>query len=334
MLQTFVSSGPEAFYRRHLLGEPQPDKDYFVTGALVEQWLIYGLDYVKSSESEFLFGTAPAVSTGKLGTFCTTYLSALEAYGLEDEQRAFDIAYETAEYSYPKERVRAELEKPMVAKHLEERREALASGKRYVPLDIQTHAAQIVQAALNDPLIGRELQEITRGVRSQSPDNDLTGVFYQREYRWSTFIEVQGKTMRVPLCIHPDLVLVQDSAARIIDIKTTSKPVRSFAEAYRRYGYFRQMGMYHQGVSHWIADQDWDGHPPYVEHPEFMVIPKLSGDRPLMFVMSDDDLTYAYGEYIAVVEQIYEHHLCGQWTVPLEYHYHNAITLREFPLPR
>lgn len=333
MLNTFALEGPDAFYRVHLLGERQPERSYFTLGSLVELWLVNGLEASLQS-GNFYFGTAPAPSGGKIETFCTTYLNYLSTvdYNDDEEQRAFEIAYRAAEYSYSESRVRQELEKPAVAQYLKERLQALRDGKSYVPPDMIRQAKMIVDAAVDDPILG----PLARLFRERDRNPDGLKIEFQRELRWQNTIpswEDPSQHVRQPLIGHPDIVITRDEhRIQCIDIKTTSKHPLVFARAYRTYRYYVQLAMYYDGLAYEETDAAPD-RPVVVELPQFMVLPKTAGQRPMLYQMDGCDIDHGLAESQAVASRILQHHADKQWDMPLEYQRQGVLTLREFPYP-
>jgi hypothetical protein len=57
-----------------------------------------------------------------------------------------------------------------------------------------------------------------------------------------------------------DKLIVDKTKKRvtIIDVKTTSKPVKDFAESFSLYGYHRQMYLYYIATQYWLKEQGYD----------------------------------------------------------------------------
>jgi hypothetical protein len=215
--------------------------DYFDLGQALHCYLF--------EPEEFLgrYITLTKKATGLMKTFIENVLVLESTVSGQDELEIYRLAYEASGYKLAFDTVLKQFRDPENQSAYKEMKNAI--GKTILNIS-QLEAIKKMQASLV------QYKHIAKYLL---PPKDIE-VFNELEIYWISefvvkndlFDDVYGIECKSKL----DRVLLDHSlkTATIVDLKTTSRPIKQFISSYRTYQYYRQCAFYRNALSYWLGE--------------------------------------------------------------------------------
>jgi hypothetical protein len=103
---------------------------------------------------------------------------------------------------------------------------------------------------------------------------------------------------------------------KVVDLKTTGKPMSKFPDSYKMYNYFRQAAFYDLASMHWMSERGYGDYS--FEGFFFATVETSNYHISRVFRVSDQDLDLGKSEYRELLHRVAYHQATEQWENPIE----------------
>ena len=120
------------------------------------------------------------------------------------------------------------------------------------------------------------------------------------------------------------IIDLEDKTIKLIDLKTLSKPVKSFKYSCKKYGYIRQMGFYSCALASYLTLLGLDSSEFTIEH-ILVAIETIGLHETRVLQVSYEDVLSGIRECHMLLSGIIQHEKLGEWDYSIEYYEGNGV---------